>query len=101
MPHKLPDDLKEMAVNAAEAAGIPRGHAEANPVSSFMRATLGKSMPVRNDCGYPGRFELEDIERMGTKDEGKGMCDHPHECPKWYGVTSDLMPECPIREGLV
>jgi hypothetical protein len=61
-----------------------------------MRRLAGKKSPERNDCGYPGRFDHEDVARIhGWGVEGEGPCDYPTGCP-WYKEG-----RCPFhsREG--
>lgn len=74
--------MQEDLVEAAVARGIPQDYARANPHDAFMRSLLGKSIPTRNDCGYPSRFEYEDNCRLGGwGEEGVGLCDYPQSCP--------------------
>lgn len=44
---------------------------------------LGRRVPARNDCGFPGRYDLEDTSRMfgWGPEEGEGPCDYPAFCP--------------------
>ncbi|MEW6771858.1 MAG: hypothetical protein AB1330_10810 [Bacillota bacterium] len=89
----LGEEFKEVMRKAALSAGIPADYFEANPCDAFMRAVLGKPLPTRNDCGYPGRFEFEDNSRMGGwAPEGAGLCDYPDGCP-WFKQG-----KCPLRK---
>ena len=56
-----------------------------NPCSEFLHELMGIPMPLRNDCGYPARYECEDGSRMHGwgPEEGEGMCDYPNLCPIW------------------
>ena len=55
----------------------------ANPATDMLRELFGTSAPSRNDCGFEGRYDLEDTSRMGGwgPAEGEGLCDYPEYCP--------------------
>lgn len=63
-----------------------------NPIASpdeFLRNLFGYSKPGRNDCGYSGRYDLEDTSRMHGwgPAEGEGACDYPASCPQRNGCN--------------
>ena len=50
----------------------------------FLRSLFGYSVPIRNDCGYPDRYNHEDSSRMhGWGIEGANACDYPDGC-EWF-----------------
>jgi len=55
----------------------------ASPWTDILRNLFSVPTPTRNDCGYEGRYDLEDTTRMCGQGpaEGEGPCDYPECCP--------------------